>query len=77
MAAVGFVFFRQGADKASAEAFEDAVLFGNFYQTRAQGRSGDGEDKAESDDTEVPHNREVLGKGIILSRNDQCYQRQR
>ena len=43
-AAVEFVFFRQGVEKAPAEAFEDAEFFGNFYQTGSQGRSGYGED---------------------------------
>ena len=43
-AAVEFVFFRQGVEKAPAEAFEDAEFFGNFYHSRAQGRSGEGED---------------------------------
>ena len=61
-AAVEFVFFRQGVEKAPAEAFEDAEFFGNFYQTRAQGRSGDGEDQAEGDDAEIPHSYKSLGK---------------
>lgn len=43
-AAVQFIFFRQGVEKAPAEAFEDAVFFGNFHHSRAQGRSGEGED---------------------------------